>query len=129
MAVASVVGAGLAGWGMRTLIKSPTSEAVFEKDNRRLIYKRNILSSKAREVAFKAIEMVMVAEKAGGDNMIYRLSVGTRSGERLPISTWKKRPGEVHEIARSVNEWIRSTLPSENKTEAATERPGGVGQS
>jgi hypothetical protein len=110
MSGATVVMMILAGFGARKFFKSPITKAVFERDSRRLVFTRRTLRPTVREVPFKMIEMVMVGEKIDGGGKIFRLAVGTRSGERLAISHWKRQADQVHEVARVVNLWVRDSL-------------------
>jgi hypothetical protein len=94
--------------GVRLFRRHPATRATFDKTQKKLVVRQTGPRKLRREIPFTAIEMMTVGQKEddGGDQ-IYRMAVSTRSGERVPLSRWKKGADEMLDIARQIESWFR----------------------
>ncbi len=111
--VVAVAGLSLLGlfaiaFGIYQFTRHPVTRAEFRRSQRRVIVTCWTLAVKRREIPFQAIEVMTVGQKMTPDGqLIYRIAVGTRSGERIPLSRWRPEKDGMYEAVREIEKWLR----------------------
>jgi hypothetical protein len=107
-ALVSLIGMAMVAASGYVFRMHPATTAELDRSEMKLSLRRDGIARLRREVPFSKIEMVTVGQKEDAHGgIIYRLGIGTRSGERLPLTRWMPDPGNLHEVARQIEQWIR----------------------
>ncbi len=105
----TLFGASGIGGGLYILNLHPAFSAEFNRAERRLSVCRRHFNTQRWQIPFQSIEVLTIGQKKTEEGKyIYRIAVGTRNGERVPLSRWQDQEQGMKAVVRQVEKWIRT---------------------